>query len=145
MTKYYQYKYYLNASHSFDGLPSHAHAHTFTITLCIQVKQEFVSFMTMDKRLENYFGQYAEKYLNMVPEFQEMNPTIENLGDYFYDTLRKRLKDYQMDLMQLEIMETPLRSYIVSNRLLMPTVRGKDNIQRWNDILEKRERLLTSK
>ena len=142
MQRYYSYKYYLNASHSFDGLPSHAHAHTFTITLCIQVLESgFVSFMDVDKRIEQYFASFSGKYLNQVPELNDMNPTVENLGDYYFETLHERLSPYHFELMQLEIMETPLRCYCVSNSLLIPSARRKENAKIWDHVIDRKMKL----
>lgn len=141
MQEYYRYKYYLNASHSFDGQKEHEHTHTFAITLCIQVPGDFVSFVSVDEKLENYFEQFAGKYLNDVSNFVGVSPTIENMGDIFYEELKARLLHLNMNLLELEITETPLRSYCISDCLLFPSNQSAENRKRWEDILEKKRYL----
>ena len=144
MLKYYKFKYYLNASHSFHNEREHKHAHTFSITLFIEIlEKEFISFYEVDKRLDQYFKNFNGQYLNDLEEFSRIEPTCENMGDYFYEELRERLKKYKMHLMELDIAETPVRKYSISDRLLMSSNGSNDINNRWNDIMETKEELLS--
>lgn len=145
MMKYYKHKYYLNASHSYNGREENAHSHTFAITLCIEVMHEssFQSFYGIEKYLTEYFEHFSKQYLNEMAEFQDVNPTIENMGDYFYEELKASLSEKNMNLIQLEVCENPVRSYIISDRILLTSEYLSDNQKRWENILKTRERVIS--
>ena len=118
----YKQKYYLNASHSFDYDRSKEHYHTFAITVYLEVlnEEKVTEFVNMEEFLLRYFESFKGKYLNECREFLELNPTIENIGDYFYEDLKVLLLDKNMS----------------SERLA-------DNRERWMKILEKRSRTVS--
>ncbi len=146
MQEYYKYKYYLNASHSFDDVEDHKHSHTFVITLYIEMeKSGFVAFYDVDKRLDSYFRYFNGMYLNDIFREDKLSPTIENLGDMFYEELGNRLARRQMHLIQLEITENPVRSYIVSDRLLMSSTQNADKDKKWKEIIETSEMVFSMK
>ena len=62
------------------------------------------------------------RYLNELPEFEGCGNTLETIGDYFYEKLRKQLMKSGMELYQLDISENPLCVYQVSDRMLLPTM-----------------------
>lgn len=142
MLEYYKYKYYLNALHSFDDQKEHAHVHTFSFVLYIEAVEEnkFVSFSEVDKLMQEFFHEYTGVYLNEHPSFLGKNPTIENIGDVFFEILQEQLSIRSFHLIQLEITENPVRVYTVSDRILFGTEYGADGKKRWEDILEKKQR-----
>lgn len=140
MVTYYKLKYYMNASHSFLNHPEQRHAHTFAITLFLEVLgQEFLSFHDIEERLHQYFEDYSGKYLNALPQFQNLEPTIENMGDYFYEDLRRELAHYKLHLMQLSISETPVRKYSISDNLLISSAGNDDIDSKWETLLKDKE------
>lgn len=140
MVTYYKLKYYMNASHSFLNHPEQRHAHTFAITLFLEVLgQEFLSFHDIEKRLHQYFEDYSGKYLNALPQFQNLEPTVENIGDYFYEDLRGELAHYKLHLMQLSISETPVRKYSISDNLLISSAGNDDIDSKWQTFLKDKE------
>lgn len=143
MMTYYKLIHYLNASHSFEDLEEHAHMHTFEITLYIEVlhDQEDQIFHRMDTYLEQYFKTYEGTYLNDNAKIRTMNPSLENIGDYFYESLRELLQEKNMKLIQLEISENPLRRYIVSERILLTSEYLADNRRRWENMLQNKNRV----
>lgn len=142
MLKYYKYKYYLNALHSFDHSEEHAHVHTFSFILYIEAAygKEFVSFSEVDRLMKDFFKEYTGVFLNAHPSFLGKNPTIETIGDVFFEILQERLGSRSFHLIQLEITENPVRVYTVSDRILFGTEYGADGKKRWEDILEKKKR-----
>lgn len=118
--KYSQYKYnfYLNASHAIyiNGSKGERHPHTWEISLyVVNTKDAFVMFNEVEKLIEDYLGQYQEKYLNECSPFDSMNPTLENIAHCFMDELQKKLDSLHWVISTMEISETPSRSYIISN------------------------------
>lgn len=144
MLKYYVCKYYLNATHSFDNDAEHAHAHTFTISFSIQQPDEenYFSFNDIDRIIYSYIQKFEGKYLNAEPEFKTLSPTIENIGDVLLDMVGKRLKDEDVELLQVEICENPLRIYSVSTKLLLVSEHATNSGKNWEKILKKKKEFL---
>ena len=99
MFNYCIYRTYFNAKHSFNGDITKIHGHSFTVVTYIGMKD-----------------------LNELPEFEGCGNTLETIGDYFYEKLRKQLMKSGMELYQLDISENPLCVYQVSDRMLLPTM-----------------------
>ena len=117
--KYSQYKYsfYLNASHSIymDGKPGDRHPHTWQISIyMINLQDEMVLFNEVEKRIETLLDKYQEKFINDYPPFTTLNPTLENLAQYFLTEIQNILTPMNWIVYTIEISETPTRSYIIS-------------------------------
>lgn len=139
--KYSQYKYnfYLNATHSIyiNGNKGEKHPHTWEISLYVfNNNEEFVMFNEVEKLIEDYLGQYQEKYLNECPLFKEMNPTLENIAHCFMEELQKILNSINWIIFTMEISETPSRAYIISRveNNIISDIKKKDIAE---EILEK--------
>jgi 6-pyruvoyltetrahydropterin/6-carboxytetrahydropterin synthase len=114
----YKYNFYLNASHSIfiNGNQGERHPHTWQISLyVVNNKDTFMMFNEVEKLIEDYLGQYQEKYINDCPTFRSMNPTLENIAHCFMNELQKILNPLNWVIFTMEISETPSRSYIISN------------------------------
>lgn len=121
LLKYYKFTYNLNASHSFSNKKGESHSHSFAVVMYIEIKDEkqFRSFDQVEEIMKRYIEPLRGTYLNELPMFQDMVPTIENIGGYLFDELTNCIPE-EFELIQLEISETPLRIYSISNRLLLP-------------------------
>ena len=112
----YRYKFYLNASHAIyiqNHLGQH-HPHTWEITLdTIKVVDGFVQFNDVERAIEQFLEQYQDKNINDVEPFNTLNPTLENICEYFKEAIRSLLVDKGWLLLKIEISETPARSYII--------------------------------
>jgi len=114
----YKYSFYLNASHSIyiNGNKGEKHPHTWQISLyVVNSKDTFMMFNEVEKLIEDYLGQYQGKYMNECSPFDTMNPTLENIAQYFMVELQKKLNPLNWVIFTMEISETPSRSYIISN------------------------------
>ena len=112
----YRFKFYLNASHSIylNGVLGQEHPHTWEITLnTIKLKDNFIIFNDIEKNIENYLGKYQDAYLNKVEPFITLNPTLENICQYFKNEFQNLLLENGWLLLSMEISETPTRSYII--------------------------------
>lgn len=116
----YKLKYRLNAKHSFSSGTENIHPHTFEILLFIESNKNSkqVASYEIDEIVEQFLLCYQNQYLNDISPFNQLEPTIENMGDIFYEQLKAILSNEEFNLIQLEISETPLRVYIVSDRLM---------------------------
>lgn len=99
-----------------SGTKGERHPHTWQISLYIvNPKDTFMIFNEVEKIIEDYLGQYQGKYINDLPPFVTMNPTLENIAHCFMEELQKKLNSHNWVIITMEISETPSRSYIISN------------------------------
>ncbi len=116
MKTYYRFKFYLNARHSvtFKGKISNIHPHTWEIAISFgTVASETVNFSEFERELEKYFLNYEGKYLNDLPVFQGVNPTMENIGKIMYKDIKNVVNDKNLYFKRIEISENPTRTYII--------------------------------
>lgn len=112
----YQFKEYLNASHSItiNGKQGKVHPHTWEFVLDIMiVKKEFTEFNYYEKVINDFFDIYQNNTINAIEPFDLIIPTLENLTEYFGDELRKQLRKSGGELIEIVGSETPTRSYII--------------------------------
>lgn len=119
--KVHKYKYYLNAQHCLDYQKERAHAHTFTFTLFFGALSidGFYKFEVVEDIMKQYFNQFKGKYMNEIPPFDQKSPSIEYIGEVFYEKLKILFLENNFNLIQLEISETPVRVYSISDRLFL--------------------------
>lgn len=146
MKKYYRYQYKLNTSHSTDNDKMKSHNHTFIIYLVMsQVYKDrilyYEEYEKVERYIDAYFSQYTKVYLNEMPIFKDKIPTIETMGEVFYEQLKIKLEEYGVSLLQLEIGESPVRFYIISDCILIPSQYSGDSLKNWEALLERKEKL----
>ncbi len=150
MLEYYKHKYYFNAEHSPDrnNRPlsdnEKKHSHTFQIVLYVGASDTAGQhlFGDMDHSVREYLSQYEGGYLNDMPQFSGSGTNIEDIGEVFYEDLKKQMKDRGFRLYQLEISENPLCVYIVSNRIMLHTRSDRESRQGIENILAQKKKLL---
>ncbi len=113
----YKFNFYLNASHAIyiDGKLGKQHPHTWEIVIrAIKSNNDFVMFNAVEKTIEDFLGQYQNRYLNDCQPFDLMNPTLEYITSYFLEKLEELLEPLGWVVFYIEISETPTRSYVIS-------------------------------
>ncbi len=140
MRCYYVSRYYLNASHSFHGTRGTAHSHTFTVVLYIGKRKEKVeSPMEIVECFTEQLLQTLEgRYLNDLPIFCENDASIEDIGDYLYETWKVRFRETNFSLYQLDISDNPLSVYRVADRILLPTLNMENSKDNYDAIIEQK-------
>ncbi|AAK80541.1 6-pyruvoyl-tetrahydropterin synthase-related protein [Clostridium acetobutylicum] len=114
----YLYKFNLNASHSviIDNVRGSMHSHTFVISLFVKIDSEdMLLYDEVERKVSEFLSIYSGKELNKVKPFDKVDPILENIGDFFFDELKDRLKLKGIFLNKLEISETPARVYVVNH------------------------------
>ncbi|URZ17217.1 6-pyruvoyl-tetrahydropterin synthase-related protein [Clostridium felsineum] len=114
----YIYKFKLNASHSvlINNKRGTVHAHTFIISLRVKVYYDtFLLYNKMERVVEDYLKRYEEKELNKVEPFNKIEPTLENIGNVLFEEFTKVFDKKKVQLIKLEISETPSRVYVVNS------------------------------
>ena len=117
----YLYHVTFNAMHNLDlSNPRKMHAHTFRVGMYVMENQNDHSrFQNNEKMIRNYFERYQGIRLNELPAFKEVIPTLEHMGDTFYQDLKPIFEQHGMQLLSLEIGDSPISVYCIGERLLL--------------------------
>ncbi len=117
----YLYHVTFNAMHNLDiNDPRKMHAHTFRVDMyVVDRKRDHPVFQNIEKGIRNYFDRYQGIRLNELPTFRDIVPTLENIGDIFYHELKPLFAENGMQLLSLEIGDSPISVYCIGERLLL--------------------------
>ena len=113
----YKFKFYLNASHAIciNGLMGQKHPHTWEIVINVLKMQEtFVQFNDIEAEIEKAIGVYQNQFINDIPPFDLVNPTLENCCQHFKELFTELLNQNGWILLAIEMSETPSRSYVIN-------------------------------
>ncbi len=117
----YLYHVTFNAMHNLvlDN-PRKMHAHTFRVGMYVIEKQEeYPVFLSSEKMLDEYFSQYQGIRLNELEAFRDIVPTLENMGEIFYRDLKPVFAENGMQLLMLELGDSPVSTYAIGEKLLL--------------------------
>ncbi|WP_186803293.1 6-carboxytetrahydropterin synthase, partial [Lapidilactobacillus concavus] len=53
-------------------------------------------------------------FLNELPYFKTINPTVENVTEWLFDLITPKLEELSARLIRIEVSESPTRSYCIS-------------------------------
>ncbi len=113
----YRYKFYLDANHYIytpAGTPGMIHPHTWEFAVELKNKNgDFVMFHEIESLINEVLKPFQNICLNEVAPFNKTVPTLENIGEYFKEIIRQKMELMNWELLQMEISETPSRSYIL--------------------------------
>lgn len=113
----YKFKFYLNARHGIykNGVLGEVHPHTWEIVInVVKGRDETVKFHHLEHRVEEFLSRYQDKTLNEIAPFDMINPTLENMCEYFKDELTEILNRNGWIFLMMEMSESPSMSYVVS-------------------------------
>lgn len=129
MIKYYRLKNYLNASHFvvFNGRKGNVHPHTWEFSaLLVSCTEEVTKFTDTERKISAIFEPYQNKVLNDVAPFDSINPSLENMTEYFIGRIEKAVEGFGYKLVEVEGSETPVRTFGVRIDDSMPSNEKKD-------------------
>lgn len=113
----YRYRFYLDANHfiySSKGEKGMMHPHTWEFAIELKNKNgDFVLFNRIEEMINEILKPFQNICLNDVPPFDKKVPTLENIGEVFKEVISQKMNGLNWELLQMEISETPSRSYIV--------------------------------
>lgn len=119
----------INAAHSNVGSVGNRHSHTFTVTL----KSEFMEPQkekTVLQAVKNFLDGFDGKYLNELEYFEGSYPSVEEMGDRFFESLKEIYDGNGVRLFEVGVSDSPLVTYMVSETIMLPNL--NDNISRKN-------------
>ena len=128
----YSYRVTFNAMHNIviDD-PTKMHAQTFRVGLYAIKRQDKQSdFLRNERLLQEYFSRFRGIRLNEMHEFRNLVPTLENMADVFYHDLKKLLADNGMELLTLDMGDSPVYTYSIGERILLGSMYNLNNEQK---------------
>lgn len=135
----YKYKFRLNVSHSINSTIENMNPHSHTLEVTLYMKQEtkeFIGYEEVEKKVEEYLKAYMGNYLNNTEPFDKIDPTIENIGNEFYEKIQYILKGNKFKLLKLDISETPTRIYSVSDTSALALVNDQSKVKKLEALLK---------
>ncbi len=135
MNRYLKHEFRFNASHTNMTKDADVHSHTFVVF----INTNYVD-SDVDKKLvritEDFLSQFYGQNLNSLDYFGGNYPSIEEMGDRFYESLNSLLGEIGVELYELGVSDNPQATYYVSSRIMLPNL--NDNISGKNyDLLNK--------
>lgn len=115
--KGYKLKHKLIVLHNFKDSAdsSSVYAKAFEITLFISsIKTGMIRFDEMEAVISKTLERFSEKELTLISPFDQLEPTLENMGDVFYQIIRQNLVQIDTSLEMLEISENPIKTFVVN-------------------------------
>ncbi|QPS71002.1 6-carboxytetrahydropterin synthase [Lactococcus garvieae] len=110
MKRIYRLKFYINASHAIRWEKGIGQKHNHTWEIVCEFKglnDKFISFFEAEKVVRNILDKFEGTYLNETPTFKNINPTLENVTEVFFERLSQDIKKVDGQLVQVEIAEKP--------------------------------------
>jgi len=120
----YSYHVTFNAMHNLVlEDPRKMHAHTFRVGMYVIEKQdENPVFFNNEKILKEYFDRYKGIRINELLAFKDIVPTLENMGMIFYRDLEKSFAQNGMELLSLEIGDSPVSMFCIGKSLILGSI-----------------------
>ncbi|QBX92830.1 6-carboxytetrahydropterin synthase [Lactiplantibacillus plantarum] len=112
----YKIKSYVNASHAVRWATGSGkkHTHTWEIVCELHTVDAMVAFYDIEKNLHQALDELSGKFLNDLPEFKTVNPTVENVTEYLFTKIDKTLRDNGAQLLRIEVSDSPTRAYCIT-------------------------------
>ena len=113
----YKFKFYLNASHFIyiRGNRGATHPHTWEISIdTMKLIHDFIQFDKVENFIEKDMEKFQNRELNDLPEFKNINPTLETICDFFQKRIAQIFNEHAWFLLSIEMSETPTRSYVIN-------------------------------
>ncbi|WP_436696956.1 6-carboxytetrahydropterin synthase [Lactiplantibacillus pentosus] len=112
----YKIKSYVNASHAIRWATGSGkkHTHTWEIVCELHTVDAMVAFYDIEKNLHQALDELSGKFLNDLPEFKTVNPTVENVAEYLFKKIDNTLRENGAQLMRIEVSDSPTRAYCIS-------------------------------
>ena len=114
--KIYRYKFYLDANHAIkiDDKLGEIHPHTWEFAIELKHKEtNLVLFIDIENIINEILQPYQGILINQIKPFDTLNPTTENMGNYFKNHIKDRINELNWELLKLEISESPNRTYVI--------------------------------
>lgn len=113
----YKIKSYVNASHAMRWADGEGKQHTHTWEIICEIKSkndEMIVFRDIEQAISDVLDSFSGKFLNKLPYFKEINPTVENVTVWLFDLITPKMERLSARLIRIEVGESPTRSYCIT-------------------------------
>ncbi|MDC4187103.1 6-carboxytetrahydropterin synthase [Loigolactobacillus coryniformis] len=113
----YKIKSYVNASHAMRWADGEGKQHTHTWEIICEIKSkndEMIVFRDIEQAISDVLDSFSGKFLNKLPYFKEINPTVENVTVWLFDLITPEMERLSARLIRIEVGESPTRSYCIT-------------------------------
>lgn len=92
------------------GSENHPHSHHYKVEVCLRGKKldehgYLVDIVDIENTLEELVGRFKDKQLNELPEFNGLNPSIENFSRIFCQEFLEKIIVENLDSVTVKIWE----------------------------------------
>jgi len=104
-----------HALRNYKGKCENVHGHNWKVQVVIEGEKLDETGLLVDFiDVKNLMAQVIEKldhqHLNEIPPFDEINPSAENIAEYFYRRMTQGLADAPVRVQSVKIWETDIQS-----------------------------------
>lgn len=114
----YKIKSYVNASHAMRWKDGEGKQHNHTWEVVCEIKSQddqMIVFRDIEKKIQEILGNFSGQFLNELPYFKDINPTVENVTIWLFDLLSSILEELSAKLVRIEVGESPTRAYVITD------------------------------
>ena len=106
-----------HALRNYKGRCENVHGHNWKVRVVIEGEKldqtgMLVDFLDVKSLLGEILGRIDHQFLNEIPPFDTINPSAENIAEYFYQQMAGRLTDIPVPvhIREVKIWETEIQS-----------------------------------
>jgi|GEM_PF-6699195 len=135
MAEFYTISTTVNAMHDTG---TGCHAHTFKMQFLLRrTGDSFQNYTIYENIIEEGVADYKGAYLNELPEFKDMQPTVENLCTCVYKRAKELFDNNDnYDLVRVSVGDSPTRSVSVSDTVNIMAVHRILSLEETKRLLE---------
>ena len=106
---------HFSAAHTLKGYPgdcARLHGHNWIIRVHVRCDKLDdigigLDFRIIKENVKEVLQELDHAHINDLPQFQGMNPTSENIAQYLYRELGRRINTEQVRIAKIHVSETP--------------------------------------
>jgi 6-pyruvoyltetrahydropterin/6-carboxytetrahydropterin synthase len=106
-----------HALRNYKGKCENTHGHNFRVQVIIEGERLdtsglLVDFLDVKERMQGVIARLDHQFLNEVPPFDELNPSAENIAEYFYSQMSQGFGDSPVPvrIREVKVWETEIQS-----------------------------------
>lgn len=105
------------------GKENFLHSHYYKVEVCLEGSTldphgYLVDIVDIEKDLDELIDHFADKTLNSLPAFQNLNPSIENFCRIFWEQYGKRIHAKSIEFLSITLWENQIARASYRQKLL---------------------------
>lgn len=105
------------------GKENFLHSHYYKVEVCLEastldIHGYLVDIVDIEKNLDELIDHFADKTLNSLPAFQNLNPSIENFCRIFWEQYAKRINSKSIEFLTITLWENRIARASFRQKLL---------------------------